>query len=1112
MLHPNTRDITEEQRLAELEALGIADIGPSASLDRICDLARHVFAVPFAYISILDRDTQWPKAQCGVSLDALPRRETLCDHAIRSDEVLVVPDTLKDERFSSSPLVAGDPRIRFYAGAPLLAAPGVRLGALCVADTIPREFSQDRVGILLRLAEAAMAELRRHRADVQAVAEREELKQINTRTADREDELLKQRTLLSHAETISTSGSWEVDRANGLLTWSDGMYRLLGAEPDAGHDPAELFRRSVIPEDLHLLEDGLLAVSEGRPFSHEIRVIDARGRVRHLSSRGGPIQNVAGRLSRMVGILCDVSESKAIEAALRDSEDHHRHAVELSPQIPWIADGDGLITEAGPRWVELTGMTQAATLGHGWRDALHPDDLAPTTEKWVHALKERTPLDTEYRVRLLSGSFRWFRAYAAPRLAPDGSVKRWYGSLENIHDRKLAEETLRQSVAFARSVLDGSPDFVAVLDLEGRVRSLGWQARQRLGPEVATRVLGRHWANGWPKSHRVVVEQAIASARAGVGHRFSCHCPERDGADAWWDVSVDPVRDADGKTTHILAISRDVSDQERMRLEVEAARAQLAEVLESTTDNVIVVDRNFHVTYMNPQAKAFVGGTSTLEVGGCLWDAYPEYLAANQRFEAVLQRGEAAKFEMFASRAGIWLEIHAFPNGNGGISLFFRDITEARQAREEIVHLAHHDPLTGLSNRLSFSGVLEDALARQNHGLAVLLLDLDLFKEVNDTLGHPVGDVILQRVAARLRETVGDAGHLARLGGDEFAVAMTAQDAEAVLALGERMVACLEPPFDIDGQVIRISASVGVSIAAAGCNSADELFKASDIALYRAKAVGGGSVCLFEEAMLERIRFRQAIKHDLGLALERGELHLVYQPLLDLGSNRVSGFEALLRWDHEDRGTVSPAEFIPIAEEKGLIVPIGNWVLETACQEAAGWPEASSVAVNVSAVQFRSDSLPLMVAGALNRSGLLPHRLELEITESVLLHDSEHNMAILHALKKLGVRIVLDDFGTGFSSLSYLRLFPFDKLKLDRCFVSDIGRSVSSEAIIRATGEMGRALSMVTTAEGVETMEQLEWLRANGWAQVQGYLVGRPSKVPSTSIPDIGTATVAESV
>ena len=398
--------------------------------------------------------------------------------------------------------------------------------------------------------------------------------------------------------------------------------------------------------------------------------------------------------------------------------------------------------------------------------------------------------------------------------------------------------------------------------------------------------------------------------------------------------------------------------------------------------------------------------------------------------------------------------------------------------------------------------------------VVIHLLDLDLFKDVNDTLGHQVGDSLLREVATRLSNEVGNKGVIARLGGDEFAVVEILARGHRPCDTAERMLGCFATPFSIGPNVIRLGCSAGVASSGLIAVDADELFRFADIALYRSKEKGGG-VCLFEEAMLNEIHVRQALKSDLALALERGELALAFQPLLELHSSRVRCAEALLRWQHPQRGTIPPMEFIPLAEETGLIIEIGKWVMETACYEAARWPSDISVAVNVSAVQFKCDSLPLQVASALAKSGIDPRRLELEITESVLLTDSENNMRTLHALKELGIHIALDDFGTGYSSLSYLRLFPFDKLKLDRSFVGDIGCSLSSEAIIRAAGEMGRALAMTTTAEGVETSEQLEWLRLNGWTQAQGYFIGRPMNAAKfaqlhagTSVPQAGSTSI----
>ncbi len=761
MLKQTMRSVTEERGPLQ-QKLRLDPAAASPTLDRICDLARQIFAVAISQVSIIETEKQWLMAGCSAASNMVLLNQKLNNQVSRSDLALVSLDILRDMCDVTGAAAEGELSIQFYAGAPMFSKTGVQFGTFCVADLAPRDFRPDQVAILTSLAEMAAAELLRHQTHLTAEADHGEAAQLAARTADWETELSKERTLLSHAESIGGSGSWEFNLATGELTWSDGLYRLLGVEPVAGLDPAALFRRSTIPEDLYLLDEAVLAVEEGRPFTMEIRILDAQGRTRHLSSRGGPIGGVAGRPSRMVGVLCDVSEVKVTEMALRESEDHYRHAVELSPQIPWTADATGHITEAGPRWLKLTGMTATQTLGHGWTTALHPDDLPPTITRWTRALKERYPIDIEYRVRLQSGIYRWFRAYAAPRLAADGSVIRWYGSLEDIHDRRNAEEALRQSEAFARSVLDGSPDFVVVLDLEGVVRSFGRRAMERLGSDVAERLTGRPWVDGWPSAYRLGVEHAVALAQAGTGHRFSCLCPNRDGSDAWWEVTVDPVCHADGMITHILAISRDISEQVRMRMEVDAARAQLAAVLESTTDSVIVVDRNLRVTYMNPHAKSFLNKTSALEIGGILGDAYPEYLTTDlmQRFKAILDNNEADNFEIFAEKTGVWLEIHAYPNGSDGVSLFFRDVTEARHVREEIVHLAHHDPLTGLANRTSFNKALNFAVSDCKYNVAVILLDLDLFKEVNDSLGHPVGDALLCAVATRLRETVGSAGLL----------------------------------------------------------------------------------------------------------------------------------------------------------------------------------------------------------------------------------------------------------------------------------------------------------------------------------------------------------------
>ncbi len=412
-----------------------------------------------------------------------------------------------------------------------------------------------------------------------------------------------------------------------------------------------------------------------------------------------------------------------------------------------------------------------------------------------------------------------------------------------------------------------------------------------------------------------------------------------------------------------------------------------------------------------------------------------------------------------------------------------------------IVFLAHHDALTGLPNRRMFHERLEDALAQHGRrgGVALLCLDLDRFKQVNDTLGHPAGDMLLKAVAGRLRGCVREGDVVARLGGDEFAVLQCgAGPAEHASALAQRIVEVLGAPYDLGGGRAVIGASVGIAVATSALCSADMLLRSADLALYRAKAGGRGSFCLFESSMDEQTRARRAIERDLREALAHGEFTMFYQPVFHLRDRRVSGFEALLRWRHPHRGLVPPAEFIPLAEELGLIVPLGQWALAQACADAVTWPDGIRIAVNLSPVQFHSPGLVAAVQQALQASGLPAHRLELEITESALLQDSKAVLATLHELRALGLRTALDDFGTGYSSLSYLRSFPFDKLKIDRSFVREATHRPDCRAIVRSVLDLSRELGMTTTAEGVETEDQLDQLSRDGCTEVQGFLFDRP--------------------
>jgi len=452
-------------------------------------------------------------------------------------------------------------------------------------------------------------------------------------------------------------------------------------------------------------------------------------------------------------------------------------------------------------------------------------------------------------------------------------------------------------------------------------------------------------------------------------------------------------------------------------------------------------------------------------------------------------------------RDGRIIEVRMRPTPARGHVATHEDVTEARQAAARIAWLAAHDTLTGLPNRTAFAERLATAApaASEDSGIAVLTIDLDRFKEVNDTLGHPFGDQILNEAAERLRDLAGEGDLITRLGGDEFAVIQHAVADPATAAdLAERVIEALSHPFQFDGHTVVIGASIGIALAPRDGTDGDELLKLSDIALYRAKEESRGTYRMFEPGMDARMQERREIEADMRVAIQEGQFVVHYQPLLDLATGAITCFEALVRWEHPTRGQLQPADFIPIAEDSSLIIPIGEWVLRQACRDAAGWPAGMKVAVNLSPAQFKRGDLIAVTISALSNAGLEPERLELEVTESVLLHDEAWVRSLLERLTAIGVSIAMDDFGTGYSSLSYLRSFPFTKIKIDRSFVADLIGTADALAIVQATIQLSRKLGMETTAEGVETAEQLDVLIAEGCTHAQGFHVSRP--VPADRI------------
>jgi diguanylate cyclase (GGDEF)-like protein len=535
----------------------------------------------------------------------------------------------------------------------------------------------------------------------------------------------------------------------------------------------------------------------------------------------------------------------------------------------------------------------------------------------------------------------------------------------------------------------------------------------------------------------------------------------------------------------------------------------LQTVLNNMSQGVVMFDSQMQLIFCNQRYVEMYGLSADVAQPGCSLRELIEHRVASGSFAGdpveyiaglteTLDGGETMQQTVTLADGRAFSVVNK-PIAGGGWLSTHEDVTERQRSEERIAHMARHDALTDLPNRTMMREHLEHELKRVKRGecLAVLCLDLDQFKSVNDALGHPIGDELLKLVGERLRGCTREPDTVARLGGDEFAIIMTQmQQPTDAAALSKRIRDSIIKPYQIDGHQIVTDISIGISVAPIDALDGEMLMRNADMALYGAKADGRGTYRFFEPEMNTRMKARRELEMDLRNALAGRKFELHYQPLVNLETKEVNAFEALLRWNHPVRGVISPADFIPIAEETGLIVPLGEWVLKTACAEAANWPDHIKIAVNLSPAQLNNRNLLAVVAEAIEQSGLSPHKLQLEITETVLLQNTFSTLSTLHELRKLGVQIALDDFGTGYSSLSYLRSFPFDKIKIDRSFIQDLSNGSEPVAIVHAVANLAKCLNMTSTAEGVETQQQLDTLKAIGCTEMQGYLFSkaRPAK------------------
>ncbi|HET6519105.1 MAG TPA: EAL domain-containing protein [Geminicoccaceae bacterium] len=857
------------------------------------------------------------------------------------------------------------------------------------------------------------------------------------------------------------------------------------------------------------------------PFTLDFRVTTGRGEARWFRSMAAPQRLGDGGVA-WDGIVLDITELKETEARLRERE---RQLTEAQ-QIAGLGDWRWVVGARRETWsrqiylifgVDPEGFTPSR---EAFLAFVHPEDRGAIDAALRRAIAARGNYGCEYRIRRPDGEIRHVRSEGRCELdEATGEIRAVFGISQDVTEKRRAEALLQQAkeeaeryARFLRTALENISEGLALYGPDGGLvvcndtyRRLYRDSADLLVPGVRFEDLVRVRAErGLAPEARGRVAEWLRERMAGFWNPSGP--VEREFPDgSWWQFSEQRSRDGG-----IAQVATDITPLKRREAELRASEQRFRDFAESASDWLWEMDADLRFTYFSPRFREVCGKG-------------PEGLLGRRREEVRSDAGDAdwaAHLADLAARRAFRDFAYPFTNGRGerricqvsGKPLFdgrgtflgyrgtARDITERVEAEERIRHLARHDVLTGLPNRVLFADRLEQALAaarRDGAAVAVLCLDLNDFKGVNDTLGHAAGDELLRQVARRLQEAVREVDTVARLGGDEFAVIQVGIEGfGAAAALARRVLLRLAEPYSIEGQELHAAASVGITLYPEDGDGQAALLRNADLALYRAKAEGGHAFQFFLPEMNEALQHRRRLEHDLRRALEEGQFALHYQPQVDLATGRVVGVEALLRWPHPERGPIPPGAFVPIAEESGLILPLGRWALREACRQARAWRDAGlpevRVAVNLSPVQFAQTDVAGEVLRALREAGLPPERLELEITEGTLMHDTEAAILTLGRLHDLGVVLALDDFGTGYSSLGYLRRFPLHRVKIDQTFVRGIGEDQGDAIIAGAIVTLGHALGLRVIAEGVETPRQLGYLWQQGCDHAQGFYFSPP--------------------
>jgi len=915
---------------------------------------------------------------------------------------------------------------------------------------------------------------------------------------DRRAALSASEARLNEAQRISQLGSWELDLANNRLTWSDEIFRMFGIDRSRFDSSYEAFLAAVHPEDRETVRRAYAeSVRNHVPYEITHRLLLPGGDVKYVHERCETVYAGDGTPLRSLGTVQDITARVEAERALRESENDYRALIE-NANVGILVNHRGRHVFANSRLLAMLGYSADELRQTGIQELVHPDEYqkvmerfrdrhagrpAPNVDETGFVTRDGQPVPVELTVTLT----HW-------EGEPAGLV-----FLQDIRERKAAEAALRESEARFRTLSEVSFEGIFIHD-QGRIVDCNPTFSAMLGytPDEIRRL---NVFDLVTREYHDVIREAM---QEGYNTSLEVQAVHKDGSTFPVEVFGKPLV-YQGRAMRVASV-RDLSTRRRS----EAQMRKLSGAVEQAADAIMITDRAGTIEYVNPAFERTTGYSRAEAIGRT-----PRLVKSGRQgagfYEGLwrtILAGEVFS-DVFINRrkdGALYYEektITPLKDREGRVTHFIstgKDVTERMQTQERLQYMAQHDALTELPNRLLLLDRLKQSLARarwHQRLVAILFIDLDRFKTINDTLGHEAGDRLLQLLAERFNRAVREGDTVARFGGDEFVILLddvaTEQDVGMV---AQKVLDALAAPFNIENQGLYITASIGVSLFPGDGEDSGALLKNADVAMYRAKELGKNTYQFYSADMSARAFERLSLETSLRHALERNEFLLYYQPQLDVDSGEIVGVEALLRWRHPDFGLVLPGEFIALLEETGLILPAGEWILQTACAQLRAWHAAGRrklrLAVNLSPRQVQAPGLVAMVERALNGMRADAGRLELEITEGLLVQHAPATMETFEALRALGVRLAVDDFGTGYSSLSYLRRFPIDTLKIDRSFVHDIPHDPDDSAITTTIIAMAQGLRLEVVAEGVENAAQRDFLRSRGCRLMQGYLFSRP--------------------